>query len=260
MEIHHERLSDVERYIERYRDISLEDKENSYRSLMKTIGRFKPIDETTEMLEIGTGVGWLPVMCARDGIRCRGIEISPFLVECGKLLGERHGVETAIELGNIENVDLGDSLYDVIIAQSIFEHVEHWQSGLRSVYRAMKPGGVLYFQSTSKFSFVSGEYKFPLYGWLPDAWRYRLRVMRQGEDIMKHGIDFNQFTYFGLRRFFADLGFSRVLDIYDIFDPDDLYDPKTWKRILLKGLKPIGPLRKASLVFAGMTIFICVKE
>lgn len=259
MEIHHEPLSDVERYIEKYHDFSLEDREDKYRGLLKTIRRFTPVDETAEMLEIGTGIGWFPVMCARDGLRCRGIEISPFLVECGRMLGLRSGVEVDIQLGNVEETDLGDSIYDVIIAQSLFEHVQHWQRGVRNVFRALKPGGVLYFQSTNKFSLVSGEYRFPFYGWLPDAWRYRLRVMRQGDDIMKHGIDFNQFTYYGLRRFFTETGFSRVLDVYDVFDPDDLHHPMIWKRIALKALGPVPPLRALSLAFAGVTIFVCVK-
>ncbi|MGA2770181.1 MAG: hypothetical protein ABSG26_05135 [Bryobacteraceae bacterium] len=54
-----------------------------------------------------------------------------------------------------------------------------------------------------EFSFVSSEYRgVPLYGWLPNALRYRLRVAVHAPDIMKLGIDFNQFTYFGLRRVF----------------------------------------------------------
>ena len=39
---------------------------------------------------------------------------------------------------------------------------------------------------------------------------------------MKNGIDFNQFTYFQLRRAFRKLGFSEVMDRVDILDPDNL--------------------------------------
>src|SRR5207244_2759559 len=81
------------------------------------------------------------------------------------------------------------------------------RKGIGRIFRALKPDGVFYFTSTNKFSLVSGEYNFPLYGWLPDRWRYALRTRRQGEDIMNLGIDFNQFTFPQLRRFFRKTGF-----------------------------------------------------
>ena len=34
----------------------------------------------------------------------------------------------------------------------------------------------MFFESTCKFSFTSAEYRFPLYGWLPNQLRYRLRI------------------------------------------------------------------------------------
>jgi hypothetical protein len=114
----------------------------------------------------------------------------------------------------------------------------------------------LYFDSTNKFSFTSGEYSFPLYGWLPDQWRFALRKWRQGPDVMKLGIDFNQFTHAQLRRCFEDLGFSRVLDLFQIYDPDELMNPKFWKRALLNMPRPMQQL---ALLFAPATKFICIK-
>jgi hypothetical protein len=119
---------------------------------------------------------------------------------------------------------------------------------------------VLYFNSTNKFSLErSQEYDFPLYGWLPDAWRYRLRRNRQGEDIMKLGIDFNQFTYPLLRGFFKRVGFRTVLDMVDMFDADNLRSPSRWKSLVIKGLQRAGALKHLVLVFAPGTTFVCMK-
>jgi len=259
MRIYREGLSDVTRYIDSRRGLRLEEKEPEYQALMTYLSRFKTIDETTKILEIGTGTGWFPILCKKNGIPCKGLEISPQLVEYGREFGRRCGLEPDIKLGNVEDTDLGTSEYDVVIASSVFEHVEYWQKGIDNVFRALKPGGVLYFCSTNKFSIRSGEYAFPLYGWLPDKWRYALRTRRQGADIMKLGIDFHQFTYPQLRRYFKKVGFSQVLDLVELLNPNYLHNPRRWKKVVLRVLKGFPPLRHSVLLFSHMTTFVCIK-
>ena len=105
-----------------------------------------------------------------------------------KEIGRGQGVEPDIELGNLEDYPLPENYYDVVMASSVFEHVEDWRMGVHKVYRTLKPGGILYFESTNKFSFTSGEYSLiPLYGWMPNWLRYSLRKMIHGKDIMKLG-------------------------------------------------------------------------
>jgi len=260
MRVHAEPLSDVTRYIENHKHIMLEDNETEFQSTIWRLRWFKHIDETTPILEIGIGTGWFPIKCKMKGLSCKGIEISPQLVEYAMELGRKYGVEPDIEIANVEEADLGESVYDIVVAASVFEHVEDWRSGIRNIYKALKPGGILYFNSTNRFSLApSKEFRFPLYGWLPDAWRYRLRVSCQGEDIMHLGIDFNQFTYPVLRRFFKSVGFHTVLDLVDMFDADHLRSNKTWKRLVIKGLQRAQLLKHLFLVIAPGTTFVCVK-
>ncbi len=259
MQIHHEELSDVRRYLENFKDFRLEDREREFELFLRQLSQYKVINQHSQLLEIGTGIGWFPILCQLRGLSCRGLEISPQLIEFARDLGHRHGVEPDVQLGNVEETDLGRDRYDLIIANSVFEHVQHWQAALKAVYDALRPGGVLYFCSTNKFSLRSGEFHFPLYGWLPNRWRYRLRVARQGEDIMKLGIDYNQFTYVQLRRHFKRLGFSRVLDLIEYRDPESLSDPKPWRQRALRTLKRLPPLRHLVLFFSRATFFICIK-
>jgi len=186
--------SGVVRYIESRRDLTLADKEPEFNAILKRIRRFKPITPQTRVLDIGTGTGWFTILCRRDGINCTGLEVSDRLIEFARQWGRQHRIDPDIRPGDIEDADIGECEYDVVVAYSIFEHVRRWREGISRVFRALKPGGLFYFYSTNKFSFKSGEYPLPLYGWLPNRWRYRLRRWRQGEDIMQWGIDFNQFT------------------------------------------------------------------
>ncbi len=246
-------------YLEVHKQITLEDMRSEFESIVRTIGRFKEITPNTQILEIGTGTGWFQILAKERAMTCKGLEVNPYLIKYAQQLGKRHGILPDLEMGSIETTDIGTSKYDIIIATSTFEHVENWQRGLERSFNALKPGGLFFFYSTNKFSFRSGEYWFPLYGWLPDSWRYHLRRALQAKDIMEWGIDFNQFTSSKLRRFFKDLGFSRVLDRIEVLDSDNLNNPTFAKRMALKTLKKFKVLKHPVLFFSSGTLFICMK-
>lgn len=258
MEIHQDALSDVERYVQGHKDIPLEQKERDFDQLLRYLQQFLPIDSSLKMLEVGTGMGWVPIIAKKRGWNLTGLEIAPGLIEAGRAYGRRYGYEPELILGNIETYDLGENVYDVIIANSVFEHVENWEVGLRQLYRALKPGGYLFFESTSKWSFTSGELpQMPCYGWLPNWMRYRLRMMLHGADIMKNGIDFHQFTYSGLRRHFNKLGFREIHDRVDLARPDTILNPT--KRRVLEWCKETGVVKSLVLTFFEVTTFVCRK-
>lgn len=258
MEIHHEDLTDVSRYLANNQRMRLEDKEKRYRTYLRVVEPHIRIDSDTKILEVGTGTGWFPLLCKKNGLNCKGLEISPQLIEYAREVGREYGIEPDIELGNLEDTDLGRGTYDVIIASSVFEHVEYWQQGLKKIYDALKPGGVVFFESTNKFSFTSGEYTgVPLYGWLPDAARYKLRKMVHGDDIMKLGIDFHQFRHSLLRREFERLGFSRIYDRVEMADTNHV--SAEWKKWVVRVSQQNGLIKWLSLTFADATRFVCVK-
>jgi 2-polyprenyl-3-methyl-5-hydroxy-6-metoxy-1,4-benzoquinol methylase len=249
----------VREYIRDRAETAVNDMQTEFQSTIKLVGRHKEINRATQVLEIGIGTGWFQILCQQKGIQCRGLEFDPNLARCAIELGQRFGIVPDIDLGNIETADIGRSRYDIIIAISTFEHVEHWEKGLENVAKALKPGGIFYFASTNKFSLFSAEYWIPLYGWLSDAWRYRLRRVLQGDEIMGWGIDFNQFTYPQLRHEFQRLGFSRILDRVDVLNPDNLNHPTPMKQLILKAVQRFAILRQMALLFSRETVFVCVK-
>ncbi|MFB3778604.1 MAG: class I SAM-dependent methyltransferase [Bryobacteraceae bacterium] len=258
MEIHYDRLGDVDRYLQMHGRLRLEEKQPAFENILRYIRKVRAVTPSCRILEVGTGVGWFPLLCGLNGLSCKGLEISPQLIEYARELGRSYGVEADLTLGNLETVDLGEAQYDVIVCSSVFEHVERWRESLGRVYRALKIGGALFFESTNKFSLTSGEWpSFPLYGWLPNGVRYRLRKLAHGPDIMKLGIDFHQFTYPLLRRAFRQAGFSRILDRVELSDPDLVASPV--KRLTLKVCRSFPPARHLVLTFFEATTFVCVK-
>lgn len=255
MKIHPGTLADVDKYIENHKNIDMEKMKIVYNILLNRMSKFKEVNSETKILEIGTGSGWFPILCYMDGLNCEGIEISPQLIEFANKLGSKYNAQLNINLKNVEE-NLGSQKYDIVIANSIFEHVEYWEKGINNVYNVLNPGGILFFTSTNKYSFKSGEYNFPFYGWFPNKFRYWLRIKKQGNDIMKLGIDYNQFTYRQLRQFFKKIGFLKVMDIIDLTEADDF---NGLKKIIIKLCKHSPTFKSLVLTFLPVTEFICVK-
>jgi hypothetical protein len=99
-----------------------------------------------------------------------------------------------------------------------------------------------------------------LYGWLPYEARRRIRVRKQGPGVVPSGgIDFNQFTYPGLRRTLKRVGFSRVVDIFDLLEVEDLNRPTFARRTVMRAYKRFRPLKWLLTTFSDGTYFYCVK-
>jgi SAM-dependent methyltransferase len=242
-------------------DTPFEEFEASFDRILNAVGRYHPITPETKIFEVGAGLGWFEVIAAMRGLSCSAIELSPLNLEAAHDLARQHGVKVDIELGNIENFDLGREAYDVVIATSVFEHVRHYGRGLAKIYDSLRPGGVFFFYSTNRFSFRSGEYPdFPFYGWYPYSVRERIRVSRSGRKIVDSaGMDFNQFTYRQLYEHFKSLGYSEVLDRVDYLDPGDESARGPVKTGALRLVKSVPPLKFLARTFDSGTAFVCVK-
>lgn len=135
MKVYHD-LRVIEKYLSDQRKLALQDFLPQYENIIKRIRKFNEIDSETKMLEVGTGSGWFPILCKKNGIACEGLEICPQFVDYAYEFGRINGVRPDIKLGNIEEEEIGQSQYDIIISISTFEHVEYWQKGLRKIYEA----------------------------------------------------------------------------------------------------------------------------
>ena len=261
MQICYEELPEICRYIqdaERASGYSIDAYDACFSRYLRYIVQcLNKLDDDTNILEVGVGTGWFPIMCKIRGLHCKGIDVSPQLVDYARKWGGRLGAEPDIELGNIEDCELGEGVYDAVIAADVFEHVERWKDGVDQIHRALKPGGVLYFESTNKFGFCKGEYAFPLYGWLPNQVRYKMRMLFDDPRIMELGIDFNQFRHSQLRRQFKKAGFSKVLDRIDMYQ-DDMVSSR-WRRTLVHAARKAPLLKPVLLTFCDATRFLCIK-
>src|SRR5437660_12581589 len=92
---------DLTSFLEREATVGAEVRETHIRANLELFSKFRPIDASTRIFEVGIGSGWFQVMCLRRGIECEGIELTPQLASRARELGKQYGVEPKIQLGNI---------------------------------------------------------------------------------------------------------------------------------------------------------------
>lgn len=109
--------------------------------------------------------------------------------------------------------------FDVVILNSLLEHVPDWRAAVLEAVRALAPGGLFLLTTTNRHHPFQGEVNhFPFYPWLPSAARDRVLAW-----IMKHRRDLVNYTEFPAIHWFSypqlkgelrELG----LEVYDRLD------------------------------------------
>lgn len=123
----------------------------------------------SRVLDIGCGTGGpARYLAATFGCQIEGIDLTPELVETGKVLTERCGLSDKINLqiGDALDLPFADQSFDVVWCQNVTMNIADKAGFLANAYRVLKPGGV--FTSTEFSSGPGGEMIYPVM-WAYDA-------------------------------------------------------------------------------------------
>ena len=81
-------------------------------------------------------------MLAPNAEKVIAVDNAPNMVEFGKKLAQKHGLENLeYRLGDIESPPIDDNSVDLAIFSQALHHAEHPQTALNSAYRLLAPGG-----------------------------------------------------------------------------------------------------------------------
>lgn len=131
------------------------------------------------LLEIGTGGGIIASLLAEQ-VGATGEVLS---VDVDDLRTITEGYEFRL----VDSVDLpfDDNDFDIVVSNHTIEHVggpEAQLVHLREIARVLRPDGVCYLASPSRWALVEPHFKVPMLSWLPPAARTRaLRISRRGQ-------------------------------------------------------------------------------
>src|SRR3989339_1435963 len=104
----------------------------------RLLGLYLKEDDGREILNIGAGLGTEAEILKKYG-RVTALDKDPEIIA----LSNRSGISTV--LGDIEEIEPEKNIYDCVCCFDILEHLRDDRAALKKIYRALPPGGYLFF-------------------------------------------------------------------------------------------------------------------
>lgn len=217
----------------------------------------RPLD----VADIGCGAGTLSMMWAEAGHRVHGLEINRPLLDLARQRARNQDLEIDFREGSAVALPWNDKSMDVCLLPELLEHVVDWRVCVRECARVLRPGGILYLTTTNKLCPMQQEFKLPLYSWYPGfAKRFfeRMAVARW-PSLVNYATypAVNWFTFYGLRRELAGLGFNKCMDRFELLRLSRRSLPA---RIILAGIRAVPLIRGLGHVVTPYTKIVAVKQ
>jgi ubiquinone/menaquinone biosynthesis C-methylase UbiE len=143
-----EDLSGVVRVYNRVAMNDLERKRQDDHLRIRHLLNFAKLPPDLRVLDIGTGIGLLPLLLAEDGAKqLVGIDISPEMLELAEYLRLSRGNEAAARvtyrLAPAHALPFREETFDAVTCRLVLNHVRRPERILREVVRVLRPGGIL---------------------------------------------------------------------------------------------------------------------
>jgi len=115
----------------------------------RTIAEMAKIKPGDKVLDVGCGTGDLTLTAANyvgASGSAYGIDAAPEGIEIARTKAKRSGAHAIFDVGLIENLDLPDATFDVVISRLVIHHLpdDLKRRGFSEIYQLLKPGGHIF--------------------------------------------------------------------------------------------------------------------
>jgi SAM-dependent methyltransferase len=175
------------------------------------------------------------------------------------------GDSASVMRGAAEAIPLPDCSQDIVIFESVLEHVDSIPHSLEEIYRVLAPGGVLYMSTTNRHRFSlngsNGEFNVPFYNWFPRLVKesyvfqhlhYNPKLANYTKRPAVHWLTFADLCGRGRDAGFAQ--FYAIVDLMLLSDPS--VSKSRLRRVLLPLIQQNPWLRSLALTQIGHAIFM----
>lgn len=173
---------------------------DEFRREYQRIAQLLPKRESLAVLDIGCGTGAWSVHWVARGYKVTGVDFDPeFIARAQRRDGLTDPQVFRGIVADASRLPADVGRFDVVVLNSLLEHVPDWRGAVLGAARALAPGGVLLLTTTNRYHPLQGEVNhFPFYPWLPSAVRDRVLAW-----IMKHRRDLVNYTEFPAVHWFS---------------------------------------------------------
>lgn len=122
-----------------------------------------------QVLDVGTGTGFLALLAAEMGFPCTGIDFSTGMLDVAKKHAREQNLQITFLQGEIDKLPFPDQTFDVVMNRSVLWTLLHPEDAMKEWLRVLKNGGSLIcFHSEGKMNGnhypVEVEEQLPLKG------------------------------------------------------------------------------------------------
>ena len=117
--------------------------------------------EGRKVLDVGCGKGGLIISCALRGADAIGIDVDPTELRIAKLRAQKVGdVNLQLILCSAGFLPFRSSLFDLVTATSVLEHVDNPERAVREMVRVLKSDGYIFITGPNPSFPREAHYKF----------------------------------------------------------------------------------------------------
>lgn len=180
-----------------------------------------PKDRKLDVLDVGCGAGSQSVFWTQRGHCYHGIDINAPLIKLAQQRAMEQGLDVRFDVGSATELPYDDASMDICLLPELLEHVADWQGCLNETIRVLRPGGLIYINTSSKLCPKQQEFNLPLYSWYPHRLKryFEHRAVTDRPDLANYAKypAVNWFSFYGLREYLELTNFE-CLDRFDLID------------------------------------------
>lgn len=170
-----------------------------------------------KILDYGCAAGMMDIFLSEKVNSIVGYDIDEDAVRYAKTMSK--GIRNIRFVSKLQDVN---SIFDIIICNQIYEHVQSVERMLNEISTLLKEDGVVYFGATNKFIIIEPHHNLPFLSWFPKpVSNFYLYLFKKGvyyEDLR----DYNSLKYIVSKHFVVQDITDQVIKHPDFFSAKEI--------------------------------------
>jgi ubiquinone/menaquinone biosynthesis C-methylase UbiE len=200
------------------------------------------------VLDVGCGAGAQAMLWTEHGHRYHGLDINEPLIQLARQRAAEQSLTARFDVGTATALPCESASVDICLLPELLEHVADWRGCVDEAIRVMRPGGLLYINTSSRLCPRQEEFNLPCYSWYPASLKryFEKRAITDWPAVANYAKypAVNWFSFYQLRRYLEPQGFD-CSDRFDLVDTSSKSAPAKAVLALLRyvpGLRLVGHL------------------